>query len=394
MQRLVNCGSVVAAVHRKCKTSRKGTDMVMHLPSRADHVGSLLRPVALREARAQRASDAISDEALRSIEDRCVQDAIRMQEDVGLQAVTDGEYRRAFWHYDFLAGLDGVEMVEIDTGVQFQGAQQLKPIAPAVTSKLDYTTDHMVDHFSFVKHHTRVTSKQSIPSPTALHYRGGRRTISTAVYPAIEAFFDDLGLAYQKAIAAFARAGCTYLQLDEVYLAYLCDPKQHEELRARGENPERLAQTYADLINLAIAERPAGMTLAMHLCRGNFRSSWIAQGGYEPVADMLFNAIGIDVYFMEYDTERAGGFEPLRFLPRDKMVVLGLVTSKTGELEDKDALKRRIDDATRYVALDQLALSPQCGFASTEEGNLLTPDQQRAKLALVVEVAYEVWGAS
>jgi 5-methyltetrahydropteroyltriglutamate--homocysteine methyltransferase len=213
------------------------------------------------------------------------------------------------------------------------------------------------------------------------------------VYPAIEDFFHDLGLAYQKAIAAFARAGCTYLQLDEVYLAYLCDPNQHTELRARGEDPERLLPAYIQLINLALAERPAGMRLAMHLCRGNFRSSWIAQGGYEPVADLLFNAIGIDVYFMEYDTERAGGFEPLRFLPPNKMVVLGLVTSKTGVLEDKDALKRRIDQAARYAPLDQLALSPQCGFASTEEGNMLTYDEQRAKLALVVEVAHEVWGA-
>ena len=362
------------------------------LPSRADHVGSLLRPVALREARQQHATGTISAEALRAVEDRCIREAIRMQEEVGLQAITDGEYRRAFWHYDFLAGLDGVEMVQTAAPVQFTGTQQLLSIGPAVTGKLDYTTDHMVDHFIFLKNHTRVTPKQAIPSPTALHYRSGRKAISTAVYPDMEDFFDDLGLAYQKAIAAFARAGCTYLQLDEVYLAYLCDPKQHEELRSRGENPEGLVQTYANLINLAIAERPAGMTLAMHLCRGNFRSSWIAQGGYEPVADVLFNQIGIDVYFMEYDSERAGGFAPLRFLPRHKMVVLGLVTSKTGDLEDKDILKRRIDEAAQYVALDQLALSPQCGFASTEEGNVLTYDEQRAKLALVVEVAHEVWG--
>ncbi len=362
------------------------------LPSRADQVGSLLRPMALREARQQHAAGALSREALRTIEDRCIREVIQMQEGIGLQAVTDGEYRRAFWHYDFLAGLDGVELVETTAAVQFSGAHQLRPIAPAVTSRLDYTTDHMVDHFVFVKNHTRVTPKISIPSPTALHYRGGRKAIATAVYPDLEAFFDDLGLAYQKAIAAFARAGCTYLQLDEVYLAYLCDPKQHEELRSRGENPDNLMQTYAQLINLAIAKRPADMMLAMHLCRGNFRSSWIAQGGYEPVADLLFNTIGIDVYFMEYDTERAGDFAPLRFLPRDKMVVLGLVTSKTGALEDKDALKRRIDEAAQYVPLDQLALSPQCGFASTEEGNLLTYDEQRAKLALVVEVAHEVWG--
>jgi 5-methyltetrahydropteroyltriglutamate--homocysteine methyltransferase len=309
-----------------------------------------------------------------------------------LHTVTDGEYRRAFWHYDFLAGLDGVELVEVSSGIQFSGGLQVRPVAPAVASRLDYTTDHMVDHFRFVQANTRVTPKQSIPSPTALHYRGGRQAISAAVYPELDSFFHDLGLAYQKAIAAFARAGCTYLQLDEVYLAYLCDPRQHEALRARGENPDRLVQTYAQLINLAIAQRPADMLLAMHLCRGNFRSSWIAQGGYEPVADLLFNGIGIDVYFMEYDTERAGGFEPLRFLPPNKVVVLGLVTSKTGTLEDKDALKRRIDQAARYVSPDQLALSPQCGFASTEEGNMLTDEQQRAKLALVVEVAQEVWG--
>ena len=363
-------------------------------PSRADHVGSLLRPPALQTARRQHADGALSDEGLRRVEDACVREVVRMQEAVGLKAATDGEYRRAFWHYDFLAGLDGVDMVEIDAPVQFSGASQLKPVAPAVTAKLDYTNDHMVSHFEFLQQTAAVTAKQSIPSPTALHYRGGRKAISSAVYPDLDDFFRDLGLAYQKAIAAFARAGCTYLQLDEVYLAYLCDPAQHEELRSRGEAPEGLMKTYADLINLAIANRPAGMTLAMHLCRGNFQSSWIAQGGYEPVADLLFNGIGIDVYFMEYDSDRAGGFEPLRFLPPDKMAVLGLVTSKTGELEDKDALKRRIDAAAQYAPLDQLALSPQCGFASTEEGNRLTADEQRAKLDLVVQVADEVWGGA
>ena len=363
-------------------------------PSRADHVGSLLRPPALQAARRQHANGSLSDEGLQRVEDTCIREVVRMQEAVGLKAATDGEYRRAFWHYDFLAGLDGVEMVEIDAPVQFSGASQLKPVAPAVTATLDYANDHMVSHFEFLQQTAQVTAKQSIPSPTALHYRGGRKAISTAVYPDLDDFFRDLGLAYQKAIATFARAGCAYLQLDEVYLAYLCDPAQHEELRSRGEAPEGLIQTYADLINLAIANRPAGMTLAMHLCRGNFQSSWIAQGGYEPVADLLFNGIGIDVYFMEYDSDRAGGFEPLRFLPPDKMAVLGLVTSKTGELEDKDALKRRIDAAAQYAPLDQLALSPQCGFASTEEGNRLTADEQRAKLDLVVQVADEVWGGA
>jgi 5-methyltetrahydropteroyltriglutamate--homocysteine methyltransferase len=237
-----------------------------------------------------------------------------------------------------------------------------------------------------------VTPKQSIPSPTALHYRGGRKAISAAVYPEIDGFFEDLGAAYQKAIAAFAAAGCTYLQLDEVYLAYLCDPNQHSELRARGEDPDTLPQTYARLINRALADRPDGMTIAMHLCRGNFRSTWIADGGYDPIADMLFNEIAIDVYFMEYDSDRAGGFAPLRLLPANKLAVLGLITSKTGELEDKDALKRRIDQAAKYVPLDQLAISPQCGFASTEEGNMVSYDQQRAKLDLAVQVAEEVWG--
>lgn len=364
------------------------------LPSHADHVGSLLRPPALHEARAQHQAGTLSDEGLRALEDRSIRDVIHMQEELGFKAATDGEFRRSMWHYDFLAGLDGVEMVEIDTGVQFSSDKQLRPIGPHVTGKLDYTTDHMVEHFTFLQAHTQVMPKQSLPSPTALHYRGGRAAISPTVYPDIDTFFHDLGLAYQKAIAAFAKAGCTYLQLDEVYLAYLCDPAQHADLRARGEDPAGLVQTYANLINLAIAERPPEMMLAMHLCRGNFRSSWIAQGGYEPVAEMLFNEIGIDVYFLEYDTDRAGGFEPLRFLPPEKMAVLGLVTSKTGELEEKDLLKRRLDDATRYVAIDQLALSPQCGFASTEEGNTLTVDEQRAKLARVVEVAEEIWGSS
>ena len=364
----------------------------MLLPSRADHVGSLLRPPELKAAREQNAAGTLSAPALREVEDRAIRDAIAMQQAAGLKTVTDGEYRRAFWHYDFLAGLDGVEMVEIDAAVTFQGNVRLKPVAPAVTGRLDYGSDHMVDHFAFLQRHAAVTPKQSIPSPTALHYRGGRRAISTEVYPDTDAFFEDLGAAYQKAIAAFAAAGCTYLQLDEVYLAYLCDPNQRAELRARGEDPDALPQTYARLINRALADRPAGMTVAMHLCRGNFRSTWMADGGYDPIADLLFNEIAIDVYFMEYDSDRAGGFEPLRLLPANKMAVLGLITTKTGELEDKDALKRRIDAAAQHAPLDQLALSPQCGFASTEEGNLVTYDQQRAKLDLAVRVAEEVWG--
>jgi 5-methyltetrahydropteroyltriglutamate--homocysteine methyltransferase len=250
----------------------------------------------------------------------------------------------------------------------------------------------MVDAFAFLRRHTRRTPKMTIPSPSVLHFRGGRRAVSAEIYPEMEPFFADLGQAYRQAVAAFAEAGCRYLQLDETNIAYLCDPYQVEMLRQRGDRIEGLLDTYAELINTAIADRPADMTISMHLCRGNFRSTWIASGGYEPVAEVLFNRIGVDAYFMEYDTERAGGFEPLRFVPRDKLVVLGLVTTKSGQLESKEELKRRIDEASRFLPLEQLALSPQCGFASTEEGNLLTYEEQWAKLRLVVEVATEVWG--
>jgi 5-methyltetrahydropteroyltriglutamate--homocysteine methyltransferase len=361
-------------------------------PFRADHVGSLLRPRELAEARAARKAGQLSAEELRKIEDKCIARAIAMQEDIGLRAATDGEYRRAYWHYDFVSGLEGVEIYEPEQKIAFKGA--ILPHALRVTGRIAYVKPIMVDHFRFLASHVRTAvPKQTIPSPSVVHFRGGRGAIDRAAYPELEPFFADLGEAYHQAVRAFADAGCRYLQLDEVYIAYLCDPKQVEALKARGEHVEGLLGIYANLINRAIAGRSPDMTISMHLCRGNFRSSWVAEGGYEPVAQVLFNEINADAYFMEYDTERAGGFEPLRFVPRgNKIVVLGLVTTKTGALESKDELKRRIDAAAKFLPLEQLALSPQCGFASTEEGNLITEEQQWAKLRLCVEVAREVWG--
>jgi 5-methyltetrahydropteroyltriglutamate--homocysteine methyltransferase len=362
-------------------------------PFRADHVGSLLRPMALREARAARAAGGITPAELRVVEDRCIVDAIRKQEAIGLRAATDGEYRRAYWHYDFVSGLDGVELYVPDNRIEFKGGVKLGH-SLRVNSRIAWKDPVFVDDYAFTAGHvTTAMAKQTIPAPSVLHFRGGRRAIDPKIYPDLDGFFADLGTAYHGAVQSFAAAGCRYLQLDEVNIAYLCDPEQIEGLKARGEHVDGLLQIYADLINTAIAGRPADMTISMHLCRGNFKSTWVASGGYEPVAEVLFNAIGVNAYFMEYDSDRAGGFEPLRFVPRgDKVVVLGLMTSKTGELESKDELKRRLDAAARFLPLDQLALSPQCGFASTEEGNTLTEDQQWRKLELCVEIANEVWG--
>ncbi len=360
-------------------------------PFRADHVGSLLRPAELRAARAAHAEGRLDDAALRAVEDRCIERAIASQREAGLRAVTDGEYRRAYWHYDFLAGLDGVAVHE-DHSVQFKGATL--PHTLRVTAPIRWTRPVMLEDWRFTAAHAGgAVPKMTIPSPSVLHFRGGRRAIDAAVYPDLDGFFADLGQAYADAVSAYARAGCRYLQLDEVNIAYLCDPEQIEGLKRRGEHVEGLLDTYAGLINRAIAGRPADMAVSMHLCRGNFRSTFVASGGYEPVAEVLFNAIGVDAYFMEYDTERAGGFEPLRLVPRgDKVVVLGLMTSKTGELESRDELLRRIEAAAQYLPIEQFALSPQCGFASTEQGNVLTEEQQWAKLRRCVEVAREVWG--
>ncbi len=361
-------------------------------PFRADHVGSLLRPRELAEARAARRAGTLSAEGLRAVEDRCIEAAIRKQEEIGLRSATDGEYRRAYWHFDFVSGLDGVEISEPEEKVQFKGA--VLPHALRVTNRIRWSKPVMVDHFRFLADHvTTAVPKMTIPSPSVVHFRGGRRAIDAKVYPEMDGFFADLGAAYRQAVAAFGAAGCRYLQIDEVNIAYLCDPGQIEHLKARGEHVENLLGIYADLLNQAIAGRPEGMVISMHLCRGNFRSTWVASGGYEPVAEVLFNQINADAYFMEYDTDRAGGFEPLRLVPRgSKLVVLGLVTSKAGQMETKDELKRRLDAASKYVPLDQLALSPQCGFASTEEGNLLSQEDQWAKLRLCIEVAQEVWG--
>lgn len=361
-------------------------------PFRADHVGSLLRPRVLAEARAARHAGTRSAAELRAVEDRCIEAAIRKQQEIGLRAATDGEYRRAYWHFDFVSGLDGVEIYSPEQKVQFHGA--VLPHALRVTAPIRWSKPVMVDHFRFLADHvTTALPKMTIPSPSVVHFRGGRRAIDPQVYPDMDGFFADLGAAYKQAVTAFGAAGCRYLQIDEVNIAYLCDPAQIENLKARGEHVENLLGIYADLLNQAISGRPDGMVISMHLCRGNFRSTWAASGGYEPVAEALFNQINADAYFMEYDTDRAGGFEPLRFVPRGpKLVVLGLVTTKSGQMETKDDLKRRIDAASKFVPLEQLALSPQCGFASTEEGNLLGEDEQWAKLRLCVEVARDVWG--
>jgi 5-methyltetrahydropteroyltriglutamate--homocysteine methyltransferase len=363
-------------------------------PFRADHVGSLLRTAPLREAREKRARGEISAAALEDIEDREIEKLIRRQEDIGLKSVTDGEFRRVSWNYDFLERLDGVESYSGERKIKFaKTGPQPRAILLRVTGKLGgYTPHPMIEHFKFLKAHARQTAKVTVPSPSSLHFRYGRDAVPATIYPAMDEFYRDLGESYRKAVRAFADAGCRYLQLDEVNLAYLCDPSLREHISARGEDPAALPQIYAGMINAAISDIPSDMTITMHLCRGNFRSSFVAAGGYEPVAETLFNEMNVHGYFMEYDSERAGGFEPLRFVPKGKTVVLGLVTSKSGQLESRDEIKRRIDQAAKYLPLDQLCLSPQCGFASTEEGNVLSEDEQWAKLRMIVELAEEVWG--
>ncbi len=361
-------------------------------PFRADHVGSLLRTAPLKEARAARAEGHITANELREVEDREIEKIVRKQEQIGLQLATDGEFRRSWWHFDFFRGLDGVESYEADQGIQFHGVQT-KTDAIRITGRIKFAGHPMVDHFKFLAAHAKVTPKMTIPSPGVFHFRQGRQAISKDVYPDLEPFFDDVAEAWRKAVRAFYDAGCRYLQLDDTTWAMICSPKEREASRKRGDDPDSLPPRYARMINHAIKDRPADMTITMHSCRGNFRSTWIAEGGYEPIAEIMLRDVAVDGYFLEYDSDRAGGFEPLRFLPKgDKKVVLGLVTSKSGTLEKKDAIRRRIDEASRYVALEQLGLSPQCGFASTEEGNILAEDEQWAKLAMIVETADEVWG--
>jgi 5-methyltetrahydropteroyltriglutamate--homocysteine methyltransferase len=362
-------------------------------PFRADHVGSLLRTTPLKEARARREKDEISADELKAVEDREIAAIIKRQEDIGLQAVTDGEFRRAFWNYDFLGKLDGVEAYLGERKIKFQGVNP-KPMMLRVTGKLGTFSGHpMLEHFRFVKAHARVVPKMTIPSPSSLHFRYGRDAVPESIYPDMSNFYRDLGQTYRLAVRAFADSGCRYLQLDEVNFAYLCDPNLRAQVANRGDDPEKLPSIYADMINAAISDIPPDMAIAMHLCRGNFQSTFVASGGYEPVAETLFNAINVHGYFMEYDSDRAGGLEPLRFVPKGKTVVLGLVTSKSGRLESKDDLRRRIDEAAKYVPLEQLCLSPQCGFASTEKGNILVEEEQWAKLRMIVELAGEIWGS-
>jgi 5-methyltetrahydropteroyltriglutamate--homocysteine methyltransferase len=362
-------------------------------PFRADHVGSLLRPSALKEAREKHARGELGAAQLKEVEDREIERIIGKQEEVGLQAITDGEFRRSWWHLDFLWGLDGAEKHVMDTGIAF-AAVTTRNEGVKVTGKLGFSGHPMLDHYRFVAAHTSRTPKMTIPAPSAIYGRPVRTPIDKGAYPGpgLDAFFADLGQAYRKAVHAFADAGCRYLQLDEVFIAMLCDPKYCQQMRDRGDDPEKLGVLYADLINTAISDIPADMTVTMHLCRGNYKSTFMGSGGYDAVQEILFDRINVHGYFMEYDTERAGSFEPLRKLPKGKQVVLGIVTTKSGRLESKDELKRRIEEAARYAPLDQLCISGQCGFASTEEGNLLTEDEQWAKLRRIVEVANDVWG--
>jgi 5-methyltetrahydropteroyltriglutamate--homocysteine methyltransferase len=360
-------------------------------PFFADQVGSLLRPAAIKEARAKRAGGDISADALCEIEDLEIARIIHKQEEVGLNSVTDGEFRRFMWHKDFIQGLDGIVAVDDENPVNFKGIQA-HAINLKVAGKIGFSSHPQIAHVTFLKNHTRATAKTTIPSPSALAplKLPDRQDAANPVYPDLDALHDDLGAAYRKAIQAFHAAGCRYLQIDEVRMVAVADPTYIPRINVPGMTVASLTRTFSGLLERVVRDRPADMTISMHTCRGNFRSRWAAEGGYEPVAEAMFNIKGIDAYFMEYDSERAGGFEPLRLLPKDKIAALGLITSKAAQLEDKDVIKRQIERATKYVDLEQLRLSPQCGFASTEEGNEITEDDQWRKLAFVTEVANEV----
>jgi 5-methyltetrahydropteroyltriglutamate--homocysteine methyltransferase len=363
-------------------------------PFRADHVGSLLRPPELIAARQRFNRGEIKAEELRRIEQDSVRAVVKLQEELGLKLATDGEYQRSSWHRDFLQQIGNVRMVENQLKLRFhthEGDTEMTPPGFRIEGKLHRPKPIFLEHFKFLKSVCDVTPKITVPSPSNLHFRGGRQMVDAKAYPEMAAFFDDLARVYREEIADLAAAGCRYLQLDEVNFAYLCDPSLRAQVRAIGEDPDTLPQTYAKLLNAVIADKPKDMVVAMHLCRGNSRSAWIAEGGYEPVAEVLFNAINVDGYFLEYDSLRAGDFSPLRFVPKGKTVVLGLITSKLAPLERKDEVKRRIEEAARYCPLDQLALSPQCGFASVLEGNKLSVADEVAKLKLIVEIAREVW---
>jgi 5-methyltetrahydropteroyltriglutamate--homocysteine methyltransferase len=364
-------------------------------PYRADHVGSLLRPARVAEARKKFYTDAptITADELREIEDAAIADAIKMQEDVGLQVVTDGEYRRYFWHYDFMGMLTGFDMETRGVGIQFEG-NTLPPLYPTIKGKLDFPDDHpMIDHYKYVASHATVTPKISIPGPSCCHFRTAPDDIHPAEYKDIDVLFADIAATYKKAVQAFYDAGCRYLQMDDIFFAYLCDPKHRAAKESEGQDPDYLIDRYAWMMNEAIKDRPDDMTIGMHMCRGNFMSTHAAEGGYDAAADAVFNKTGVDIFFMEYDTERAGGLEPLGLLSKgNQRVMPGFVTTKTAGLESIDDLKRKFDEAARYVDMDQLGLAPQCGFASTEHGNKITYDDQRRKLELVVKTAGEIWG--
>jgi 5-methyltetrahydropteroyltriglutamate--homocysteine methyltransferase len=366
-------------------------------PFRADHVGSLLRPPRLLAARADHAAGRIDDDELRGVEDEAIREVVGLQRDVGLRSVTDGEFRRASWHMDFIYSLGGISKAPGDLKVQFHNADgdiEFTPAAMRIDAPVAVTETIFGEAFSYLQSVAAgdQTPKLTIPSPSMVHYRGGRAAIDEAVYPELDAFWSDLTSAYAEEVRRLGELGCTYLQFDDTSLAYLNDPRQREHVREIGGDAEHQHEAYIAHINEALAGRPEGMAVTTHMCRGNFRSSWVAEGGYEYVAEALFDQLDVDGFFMEWDDARSGGFEPLRFVPKGKVVVLGLVTTKSGALEDRDLVKRRIEEAARYVDLDQLCLSPQCGFSSTVEGNALSTEQQADKLRLVVEVADEIWG--
>lgn len=362
-------------------------------PFRADHVGSLLRSRAVLEARRRHHEGKISKEELRAVEDEAIAKVVRKEEAVGLQSITDGEFRRAFFHLDFLEQLDGVTVTgSIEASSDAQDKVGFTPPKLSVTGKLRHVKNIQVDDFNYLKSQVTQTPKVSIPSPTMVHFRGGRKAIDIESYPDMDEFFEDLAQCYRDEINALYQAGCRYIQLDDTNLAYLCDPKMRAGAVERGDDPDELPRTYAALINAVIDDRPDDLTVGIHLCRGNFRSTWFAEGGYEPVAEVLFNDLNVDAYFLEYDDERSGDFAPLRFVPDRKTVVLGLVTSKVPELESKQDLIQRVKEASKYISLENMCLSPQCGFSSTVHGNELTEDDQWAKLELVINTAREIWG--
>ncbi len=388
------CAQEVAVAMTNQSPSKTAEAGLRRPPFRADHVGSFLRPPELLAARARFAAGEIDRAALRAVEDQAIRGVVKMQEEAGLLGITDGEFRRTFFHVDFLEQLAGVATKGAVT-VKFHnraGDVDFAPPVMSVTGTIAHVRPIQRDDFQFLASVATKTPKVSIPSPTMLHFRGGRAAISSEAYPDLDRFFDDVAAAYRAEIRSLAAAGCRYLQFDDTNLAYLCDPEMRRGVRARGDDPDELPRRYARFINAAIADKPPGLTICVHLCRGNFKSAWVAEGSYEPVAEVLFNELAVDGYFLEYDDERSGDFAPLRFVPRDKRVVLGLVSSKVGALEEVDALARRIDAAARFVPIGQLALSPQCGFSSTVHGNDITPEVQAAKLRLVVETATKVWG--